>query len=734
MSQSTTLSPEIYLDKLKTKIGNKNYKLPDVDLNIYDTILIFDEIRKEPFVKIKLEDSFYIRDIVNNLVNDVKTIDSPKIVSQVIYEQYGFFENIDNYNAKGMATIDYEEDEGEIKIENFEISMGDDLRLYITENGDVKKSGYWTFDSHDFVYLSNGNTDEILRYSPDGTFKDVFVKSGSGGLVLPTGITFGPDNNLYVSSGNTDEILRYSPDGTFKDVFVKSGSGGLNGPKDLTFGPDNNLYVSSNDDVLRFDGKSGKFLDVFIRHGSGGLVLPTGITFGPDNNLYVSSGNTDEILRYSPDGTFKDVFVKSGSGGLNGPKDLVFSSSEKYLYVASFLTDEILRYNIHGEFVDNIVSSHNGEILNPKYSLFGPDNNLYVSSNDDVLRFDGKSGKFLDVFIRHGSGGLVLPTGITFGPDNNLYVSSGNTDEILRYSPDGTFKDVFVKSGSGGLNGPEDLTFGPDNNLYVSSGNTDEILRYSPDGTFKDVFVNSNELQKPHGITFGPDGNLYVVSTMTDEILRFDRMTGQLIDAFASGGGLANPIDISVNSGFFYVSSGNTDEILRYSPDGTFKDVFVNSNELQKPHGITFGPDGNLYVVNNETNEILKTKIQNDVKLEIEKFVTDASSALYQPKHLEIYNNKICVSSYLTNDIHCYDEDTGKSLGKLTVSFNRALISRDNSVVGPDGELYVSDNLRNDILRYDGVTGLFSGVVVNTEMINFLVHHILHLVLTIISM
>ncbi|MDH3779992.1 MAG: glycosyltransferase [Nitrosopumilus sp.] len=715
LSQSTTLSPEIYLDKLKTKLGNKNYKLPDVDLNIYDTVLIFDEIRKEPFVKIKLEDSFYIRDIVNNLANDVKTIDSPKIASQVIYEQYGFFENIGNYNAKGVATIDYEEDEGELEIENFEISTGNDLRLYITENGDVKKSGYWTLDLHGFVYLSNGNTDEILRYSPDGTFKDVFVKTGSGGLVLPTGITFGPDDNLYVGSGNTDEILRYSPDGTFKDVFVKTGSGGLNGPEDLTFGPDDNLYVSSNDNVLRFDGKSGKFLDVFIRHGSGGLVLPTGITFGPDDNLYVGSGNTDEILRYSPDGTFKDVFVKTGSGGLNGPKDLVFSSNEKYLYVASFLTNEILRYGIHGEFVDNIVSSHNGEILNPKYSLFGPDNNLYVSSNDNVLRFDGKSGKFLDVFIRHGSGGLVLPTGITFGPDDNLYVGSGNTDEILRYSPDGTFKDVFVKTGSGGLNGPEDLTFGPDNNLYVSSRNTDEILRYSPDGTFKDVFVNSNELQKPHGITFGPDDNLYVVSTMTDEILRFERMTGQLIDVFASGGGLANPIDISVNSEFFYVSSRNTDEILRYSPDGTFKDVFVNSNELQKPHGITFGPDDNLYVVSNETSEILKAKIQNNVKLEIEKFVTDASSALYQPKHLEIYDNKICVSSYLTNDIHCYDEDTGKSLGKLTVSFNRALISRDNSVVGPDGELYVPDNLRNNILRYDGVTGLFSSVVVNTE-------------------
>ena len=69
----------------------------------------------------------------------------------------------------------------------------------------------------------------------------------------------------------------------------------------------------------------------------------------------------------------------------------------------------------------------------------------------------------------------------------------------------------------------------------------------------------------------------------------------------------------------------------------------------------------------------------------------------------------------MTNDIFCYDEDTGKSLGKLTVSFDRALISRENSIAGPDGEIYVSDNLRNEVLRYDGVTGLFSDVVINTE-------------------
>ena len=715
LTQGDISTSKIYLDKLKTKLGSKNYRLPDVDLGTYDTVLIIDEIRKEPFAQITLEDPSYVKDILNNIADDIKTVEFPKIESRIIYERYGFFEGINNYNAKGLATVDYEEDEGELKIEHFEISLGKDLRLYLTKNGDIAKSGYWTLDSKGSVYISSGNTDEVLRYDADGRFLDVFVKAGSGGLEGPKDLTFGPDGNLYVSSGSTDEVLRYDADGRFLDVFVKAGSGGLEGPKDLTFGPDGNLYVSSEDGIFRFNGKSGKFVDVFVVTEKGGLSQPTGFTFGPDGNFYLSSGSTDEVLRYDADGRFLDVFVKAGSGGLEGPKDLAFSSNQEFLYVTSFLSHEILKYDIEGNFIDDIIGSHNGQILDPKYALFGPDGNLYVSSEDGIFRFNGKSGKFVDVFVVTEKGGLSQPTGFTFGPDGNFYLSSGSTDEVLRYDADGRFLDVFVKAGSGGLEGPKDLTFGPDGNLYVSSGSTDEVLRYDADGRFLDVFVNSNELKEPAGLTFGPDGNLYVVSSMTDEILLFDQNTGKFLNVFASGGGLSNPIDVSVGlDEFFYVSSGSTDEVLRYDADGRFLDVFVNSNELKEPAGLTFGPDGNLYVVSSMTDEILQNTIKNGELQKTNKFVTDDSLALYQPKHLNIYDGKICVNSYLTENIHCYEEDTGKSLGNLIVSFDRSLISRENSIAGPDGELYVSDDLNNEILRYDGVTGLFSDVVIRT--------------------
>ena len=47
-----------------------------------------------------------------------------------------------------------------------------------------------------------------------------------------------------------------------------------------------------------------------------------------------------------------------------------------------------------------------------------------------LIRYDGTNGNFLDVFAAAGSGGLIAPPQIVFGPDNNLYVTTGVVHEI----------------------------------------------------------------------------------------------------------------------------------------------------------------------------------------------------------------------------------------------------------------------------------------------------------------
>ena len=78
------------------------------------------------------------------------------------------------------------------------------------------------------------------------------------------------------------------------------------------------------------------------------------------------------------------------------------------------------------------------------------------------MRYNGTTGAFVGAFVSTGSGGLDRPAGLIFGPDGNLYVSSQNNDAVLRYNgATGAFIDAFVPTGSGGLQSPIGLLFTP---------------------------------------------------------------------------------------------------------------------------------------------------------------------------------------------------------------------------------------------------------------------------------
>ena len=95
----------------------------------------------------------------------------------------------------------------------------------------------------------------------------------------------------------------------------------------MTFGPDGNLYVANfNNNISRFNGKTGAFIDTFVPVGSGGLNDPVKPIFGPDGNLYVSGLKSNNVLRYNgKTGAFIDTFVPAGKGGLNGAGFLAFT-------------------------------------------------------------------------------------------------------------------------------------------------------------------------------------------------------------------------------------------------------------------------------------------------------------------------------------------------------------------------------------------------------------------------
>jgi DNA-binding beta-propeller fold protein YncE len=210
---------------------------------------------------------------------------------------------------------------------------------------------------------ARGEGGRIVRFDGhSGAFIDEFVPLHSGGLDHPLAHVFGPDANrdgeldLYVTDEEHGNIVHYDGiTGAFLGEFVPKGSGGLVLPLGLTFGPDGNLYVSDasgldSGPILRFQGPSGPtpgaFMDAFVPSGTGGLLSPSGLLFGPDRNgdgqqdlyvagaeiapsFYVTMNQSSSVKVYDGvTGDYLDDFIELGSGGLDGPILMSFTETD----------------------------------------------------------------------------------------------------------------------------------------------------------------------------------------------------------------------------------------------------------------------------------------------------------------------------------------------------------------------------------------------------------------------
>lgn len=319
---------------------------------------------------------------------------------------------------------------------------------------------------------------------------------------------------------------------------------------------------------------------------------------------------------------------------------------------------------VHPQYID----PRGGSLFGPSDTTFGPDGNLYVTSREtnEVLRYDGFTGEFIDTFVRRSSGGLDHPEALVFGPDGNLYVASYGMDDIIATPP-----------------APQ------------VAGRESQILKYDgKTGAFLGVFVNQNllangRLMGATGLTFGPNGNLFVSSFLNNRVLEYKGDGGALIATFVSpgDGGLAGPMhgvfgpDVN-NDGVqdFYLTSYLTDRVIVYNgltgkinEGQAIKDfVASKSGGLGRPDGISFGPDGDLYVTS-----ILNTSIQ--------KYggVSQRGAAVLR-----------------------YNGFTGAFVEAFTQGADD--LSRPQSVTfGPNGDLFVAAYGNDQVLRYDGTNGTF---------------------------
>jgi uncharacterized repeat protein (TIGR03803 family) len=158
------------------------------------------------------------------------------------------------------------------------------------------------------------------------------------------------------------------------------------------------------------------------------------------------------------------------------------------------------------------------------------------------------------------------------------------------------------------------LTLGNDGNFYgVTLGDgwsqqNPVFYRVTPSGQLSILYTFADPAAQPQGLLLGPDGNFYGTTESNNGTVFRVTPTGTFTTlaslTSATGYGPVGKLVPAAGGGFYgtttYGGANNSGTIYRVMPDGTLTVIHPFSSTTGYVEGLTYGADGNAYVVANE--------------------------------------------------------------------------------------------------------------------------------------
>lgn len=620
-------------------------------------------------------------------------------------------------------------------------------------------------DSLGNLYVADQGNDAIRMVTPDG---DVATLAGLPGVPgsadgdgtnaqfnLPAGIAYYGPGTLVVADTGNDTIREVSLSSGQWVVKTLAGSPGLTGTNDLP-GPSarfNNPmgiatgggYIAVSDFVnstVRFVTLTG---DVTTQAGSPGTSgstngpgfsalfnFPAGIAFDASTNMYIADSGNDVIREGSP--VIAPIIVNQPDSQTSVP-----GGSATYSVVAIGVPPLTFQWQYNGEDLANAVSpsieidglqpGDNGtvtvEVTSPYGSVTSSNASLTTAQPDSFITWAGSSTNEAGFADGAGSDALFqYPGALASDTNGNIFVADSYNCVIRKIVPSG-LTDCTVTTIAGD----------PGNAAFANGSGTNAMFD-TPYGVWVDtnenVFVADSYNYIIRQMTY--DGTNWNVTTLagTPEVQGTNNGTG-------AGGLFALPIGLTMGLGgnLFVSDSGygsfNNCELRQVTLDGGVSTLtgselisggfFAGEGTygLSSPEGLTADAAGNLYVSDDNNNQIFEVSTNatytNWSAVNFAGAQSDYGGTNDGPAGLARFNQPYDVSGDTNGNYYVADtgNNTIRKIANQTVStiggipgvagsgdgvgtnalFNEPL----GIVVDPNGIVYVADSGNNTIRK-----------------------------------
>ena len=487
------------------------------------------------------------------------------------------------------------------------------------------------------VFMTEGSLYNVNEYGPTGAF---ITSWGTTSAVHPVAFTYpsqcavNPVNEkLYISNQWAKSMVILDPSNpTAAAQFISPPSpNDFIQPRSLAFDSAHNVWIA-NQGHHRIDiwpnGLTGtKPIKTILPPGGVSSTFDMrGLAIDTTNNLaFVSNGQGCLVQEFnanpsSPNfGQFITNFNGVGSTGSDcgtgpgqfedGARDIAVDGSHD-VWVSDLGDFRAEEFAESGTFIRAVPTPPGppptGGFNGPRGATFDAAGDLFVSDtyNERIEKFTLVGGvyKFSLAWGMRGESASTFnyPRLMCFDPVNgDIIVANTDSNEVVAWTTSG--HEVWAGTG---LADPYGVACASNGTVYAANSNGQDVVAFNSSGV--ETGTIGSRLGFVRGIWVDTDESIWVDVDASGAVYHFSAAGTQLgkFNVGAANGAFG----IAGDAGYLYIALASSNTVAQYTRSGTLVATFGGAGtalgKLQTPQGLAFGPNGNLFVVEQNNDRV----------------------------------------------------------------------------------------------------------------------------------